>query len=113
MHEIGVMIEVVKTVENVAKQNGVTKVQTIVLQIGELSSAIPRYVEACYPAAVYGTSLEDTELKIEVIPGNAVCHKCSKVFNILENNHVCPHCQSNEWEIISGREFFIKEIVAC
>ncbi|OYO91143.1 hydrogenase nickel incorporation protein HypA, partial [Lachnotalea glycerini] len=51
MHEIGVMMEVVKTVENFAKQNGVTQIQTLVLQIGELSSVIPRYIEACFPAA--------------------------------------------------------------
>ncbi|MBL8967680.1 MAG: hydrogenase maturation nickel metallochaperone HypA, partial [Spirochaetaceae bacterium] len=41
MHELGVVIEIVKTVEDFAKANGVTKVDTIVLQIGELSSIIP------------------------------------------------------------------------
>jgi len=113
MHEIGVMIEVVKMVENFAKQNGVTKVQTLVLQIGELSPTIPRYVEACYPAAVDGTLLQDTELKIEVLPANGICKKCNKVFNILESHSICPHCQSEAFEMISGREFFIKEIIAC
>ena len=58
-------MEVVKQVEDFAKKNGVTKVQMIVLQIGELSPMIPKYVEACYPAAVDGTSLQDTELKID------------------------------------------------
>ena len=113
MHEIGVMIEVVKTVENFAKRNGVTKIQTLVLQIGELSSSIPRYIEACYPAAVEGTLLKDTELKIEILPGNGICKECNKVFNLLENNSICPKCGSNHWEILSGKEFMIKEIVAC
>lgn len=113
MHEIGIMIEVVKTVENIAKQNGVTKIQTLVLQIGELASAVPRYIEACYPAAIDGTLLQETELKIEVLPANAICKKCNKVFPIIENNNRCPHCHSEAWEIISGREFFIKEIIAC
>ena len=73
---------------------------------------IPKYIEECYPAAVDGTDLEDTKLKIEILPGNALCHKCNKVFNILENNKVCPTCSGNHWEMISGREFMIKEIVA-
>ena len=85
MHEIGVLIEVVKTVENFAKQNGVKKIQVLVLQIGELSSMIPRYIEACYPAAVDGTILQETELKIEILPGNAICITCNKVFNLVEN----------------------------
>lgn len=113
MHEIGVMIEVVKTVENFAKKNGVTKVQTIVLQIGELSSMIPRYIEACYPAAVDGTILQETKLEIQILPGNAICKKCNKVFNLIENNNKCPHCESRDWEILCGKEFMIKEIVAC
>ena len=59
MHELGVVINVIKTVENFAAKNGVTKIDTLVLQIGELSSMIPRYIEACYPAAVDGTIMED------------------------------------------------------
>lgn len=113
MHEIGVMIEVVKTVEKFAKQNGVTKVQTLVLQIGELSTVVPRYIKACYPAAIEGTLLEDTQLQIEIMPGNAICDSCNKVFNILENKSVCPYCNSKNWEMLSGKEFNIKEIVAC
>lgn len=113
MHEIGTMLEVVKTVENFARRNGVTKIQTLVLQIGELSSTIPRYIEACYPMAVEGTMLQDTELKIEILPGNGICKKCNKVFNIIENNQKCPKCTSEDWDLLCGREFMIKEIIAC
>jgi len=112
LHEVGVVMEVVKTVENFAEKNGLTKIDTVVLQIGELSSMIPRYVEACYPAAVDGTLLQDTKLKIEILPGNGICRKCNKVFNILESKQKCPHCTREEWDILSGREFMIKEIIA-
>ena len=113
MHELGVVIEVVKTVENFAKKNEVTKIDTLVLQIGELSSMIPRYIQACYPAAVDGTLLQDAKLEIEILPGNAICQKCNKVFNLIENNNKCPNCGSEEWEILCGKEFMIKEIIAC
>ncbi len=112
MHELGVVIEVIQTVENFALQNNLTKIDTLVLQIGELSAMIPRYIEACYPAAVDGTTLEHTKLVIEVIPGNALCSSCSKVFNVIANNSVCPNCKSDKWELLSGKEFMIKEIVA-
>lgn len=113
LHEVGVMIEVVKIVENFARDNGVSKIEKVVLQIGELSSMIPRYIEACYPAAIDGTMLQDTKLEIEVMPGNGLCKKCNKVFNIIENNSTCPKCESKDWELLCGREFLIKEIVAC
>lgn len=113
MHEVGVMIEVIKTVENFARKNNLTKIDTLVLQIGQLSSIIPRYIEACYPAAVDGTMLQDTKLEIEILPGNGICRKCSKVFNLIENDNICPKCGSKDWEILCGKEFMIKEIVAC
>ncbi len=112
MHELGVVVEVVKTVEKFAKENGVTKIDTLVLQIGELSSMIPHYIEACYPAAVEGTMMQETKLEIEILPGNALCRKCNKVFNLIENDNTCPHCDSRDWEILSGKEFNIKEIIA-
>lgn len=112
MHELGVVIEIVKTIERIAEKQKLTKIDTIVLQIGELSSMIPKYIEECYPAAVDGTILEDTKLKIEVIPGNGLCKGCNKVFNLIENGKKCPKCGSSDCSILSGREFMIKEVVA-
>jgi hydrogenase nickel incorporation protein HypA/HybF len=110
---LGVVIDVIETVEDFAIKNGLTKIDTLVLQIGELSSMIPRYIEACYPAAIEGTLLQETKLKIEILPGNAICKKCNKVYNLLENNKTCPKCGSSHWELLGGKEFMIKEIVAC
>ena len=112
MHELGIMIEVVKTVENFAQKNGVSKIDTLVLQIGELSPVVPRYIEECYPAAIDGTSLQDTKLKIEILPGNGICKRCNQVFSILEHEKKCPKCGERDWELLCGREFMIKEIVA-
>jgi hydrogenase nickel incorporation protein HypA/HybF len=100
-------------VEDFAKKNGVSKIDTLVLQIGELSSTIPRYVEACFPAVVEGTLLQETKLRIEVLPGNAICGQCGKVFNLLASDNACPRCGGTKWEILCGKEFFIKEIIAC
>ncbi|MBA4383363.1 MAG: hydrogenase nickel incorporation protein HypA [Anaerolinea sp.] len=80
MHELGIMFNIVRSVEGFAAKNKVTKIDTLVLQVGDQSPVVPHYLEACYPAAVDGTLLEETKLKIEIVP---------------------------------GKEFLIKEIVAC
>lgn len=112
MHELGALIEIVKTIENFAKKNEITQIDTIVLQIGELSSMIPRYIEVCYPIAVDGTLLKDAKLEIEMLPGNAACKECKKVFNLILNKGRCPKCGSIDLEILCGKEFMIKEIIA-
>lgn len=112
LHELGVVIEVVKTVEKIAIKQQLTNIDTIVLQIGELSSMIPKYIEACFPAAVDGTMMENTKLEIQILSANALCKECRKVFNIPKNRGTCPICSSTKWEMLSGKEFMIKEIKA-
>lgn len=112
MHELGVVIEVVKTVTRFANQHQLQQVDTIVLQIGQLSSMIPKYVETCFPAAAEGTPLEQTKLTIETIPANGLCKACHQVFNILEHQAQCPDCDSQEWGLLTGKEFIIKEVIA-
>lgn len=113
MHELGIVIKVVKTVEDYANKNNVTKIETLVLQIGELSSVIPHYVQECFPIAVKDTLLADTQLEIEKLPAHGRCKSCGKVFNVIEHKSTCPACNSKAPEMISGNEFLIKEIVAC
>lgn len=113
MHEIGVLFEVIKSVERFAKENDVEKIETLVLQIGELSSMIPKYMKTLYPAAIEDTILQGSKLEIEILPANGLCKDCKKVFNLMENNGICPICGKKNFEILSGKEFFIKEIVCC
>lgn len=107
------MIEVVNQVEAFARENEVEKIETLVLQIGELSSVVPEYMYKLYPMAIEGTFLEGSELNIEVIPGNGKCKECNQVFNLLAEKGICPACGSKAFELLSGKEFYIKEIVCC
>lgn len=112
MHELGLMAEIVDKIEAVAKENKVTEISTLVLEIGEYSGVVPEYVEECYPAVIEGTMLEKTELKIHIIPGKARCEECGTEFAIKGNEDRCPHCGSQKCRVTDGGEFTIKEIVA-
>lgn len=113
MHELGIVYHIVEQVLKVVEVNQLEEVETIVLQVGELSSVIPRYLKACFPAAVDGTILQNTKLEVEILTANAICNHCKRVYSLLEHSKICPECQSEEYEILSGKEFFLKEIRAC
>ena len=74
---------------------------------------IPKYLKNLYPAAVEGTILDGSELEIEVLPANGLCKDCNKVFNVVINKGICPNCDTKNWELLSGKEFYIKEISCC
>lgn len=113
MHELGIIFEVVKTVRKFAEENQLTKIETLVLQIGEISPIVPKYIEEAYPAAIDGTPLQDMKLQIEILPANARCNKCSTIYNLVEHEGACSNCGEKDFEILSGREFMIKEVIAC
>ena len=80
MHEIGVVRSMVKTVTAFAEANRITEISEIVVDVGELSLVIPKYVEDIYPHVVEDTFLKDTKLVLNVIPGMAECDECNEVF---------------------------------
>lgn len=113
MHELGIVYEIVRVVDDVVKENDIKKVEKIILEVGQLSMAIPRFLEECYPAAVDGTDYEDTELEIEILTAMAQCKHCGNVYAVVDENKVCPKCGTKDhYQIMSGQEFNIKEIVA-
>ena len=92
MHELSLVMEVVRRVDAIAKSNNVSEVDTIVLQIGEIATVVPHFVQACYPAAIDGTWMADTKLKIEMVKASVRCNNCNKVFDPIEYHGVCPSC---------------------
>ena len=112
MHELGIVYEVIKVVDRFSKENNITKVEKIVLEIGKLSQAIQRFIEECYQEAVNETPYEKTELEIIVMPANARCKVCNQIYDIIKERKICPRCNGGEYDLISGQEFNIKEVVA-
>lgn len=107
---MGIVRSMCKTVLDYAKENNVQSISEIVCEIGELSLVIPEYVEELYPVVVEDTELKGTKLVIEVIPGLAECEDCDEIFNVVEHKGYCPNCGSFEKDILSGKDFNIKEI---
>lgn len=111
MHEVGIISSMLKTIEAVMEQEQLTKVEKIVLQVGELSGVLPHYMEACFPAAVYKTRFQDTRLELDVIPGVVHCNVCGREFNGLKYDLTCPDCGNRDnFQRLSGSELLIKEI---
>lgn len=112
MHEIGVLCQVVREVEKVAKANDLSKVDGVVLQIGELTGMMPLFFEEYYDMVTEDHPVvAGSELKIETIPGIGRCLDCGAQYNVAEHEGACPECGSRKKDILSGREFLIKEIM--
>ena len=112
MHELGIVFEIQKRVAAVAEENGLRlrDIACVVVEVGEASTIVPRYLKECWPAATDGTEMEHTALEIELLVATVECKKCGKVYEYLKNNRACPYCGAWECVMVTGQEFNIKEI---
>lgn len=52
MHELGVVFHIIDSLEEVAKENDVTQIQSVTIEIGEVSTVIPHYLTDCWEWAI-------------------------------------------------------------
>ncbi len=112
MHELGILSSMLKTIDNIMVTENLSRIETIVLEVGEISGIIPEFITECFPAAIYKTKYEEmgTTMEMQVIPGIVRCNDCGEEFNGREFNLYCPKCHSENLMPLSGRDFIIKEI---
>lgn len=114
MHELGVVFHVIKSVNRIAEENGVSRVSAVTIELGEVSSVIPDYLLDCWKWAVSKeTVMKDAELCIEQIKAETFCENCGKVYGTVEHGKICPYCGSDRTYLKQGNEFILKNIVAC
>lgn len=111
MHELGVVFYVIRDVNQVARQNHVSKVHSVVLEIGEVSGILHDYLLDCWNWAIKKEPvLSQAELLIREIPGVTCCGDCGGRYETVKYARVCPYCGSENTWLLQGNEFNIKEI---
>lgn len=111
MHELGIVFHIAKAVEEVAEENNATKVNKVVLQLGEVSTVIPYYLKDCWNwRCDKNDLLRGCELEIETIPAVTFCEDCEQTYETVKYAKICPHCGSENTYLVQGNEHQIKEI---
>ena len=112
MHELGICDAVLKTVDGIVKEEQLTCVHKVTLEVGMLSGVVPRFLTDCWQAVIDGTPYQDTELQIETINGLARCEDCGHEFSADLERLYYPRCAGRRLTPLSGTDLTIKEIEA-
>ena len=113
MHELGIVFHIINSVEQVAADNELEKVNAVVLELGEVSGVIPDYLTDCWKwAAAKSELVSGSELKIETLSAVTHCDSCGRDYPTVAHGKTCPHCQSGSTWLLTGNEVNIKEIEA-
>lgn len=113
MHELGIVTHVMKTIEDLAPGNHITRVGSVTLEIGEVSGIVTDQFIGCWNYFRKKRPLFlDAELKIESIPAVTFCESCKRTYATIPYGRICPHCGSPETYLLTGNQCMIREIEA-
>ena len=111
MHEMSLTEGVVRILEDQAAAHGFTRVKTVWLEIGALSTVVPESMEFCFGAVAKGNPLTDgARLEIIRVPGTAWCMDCSASVVIATRIDPCPGCGGHHLTVTAGSDMRIKEV---
>ncbi len=111
MHELGIVFHIMDSLESVAKENSLSTISSVTVEVGEVSTVIPDYLTDCWGWAVKKKELlQGCELVIETIHAVTHCDGCGEDYPTVAHGRICPHCGSEKTWLITGNEINIKEI---
>lgn len=110
MHEMSLCEGVLQVLQNEAKTQHFSKVKTVWLEIGDLSSVEPEAMLFSFEAVTRHSLADGATLKIINVPGTAWCMQCSQSVTIKQRYDECPDCGSYQLQVTAGDEMKIKEL---
>lgn len=111
MHELGVVLHIIDSVEEIANQHKATHINVVTIELGEVSGVVPSLLKDCWRWACDKRDLMNgCQLKIEGIKAITHCDNCGKDYPTTVFEKVCPYCDSDDTYLIQGQEFNIKDI---
>ncbi len=112
MHELGLVMHVIDEAEKAAKENDVTRVLKLTLEVGEVSSVVPSYFTDAFEWAKKRTEhLKDAELELIILEGISYCRDCKNTYKTTTYAKQCPHCGSYNTYLVTGNELNIKDML--
>ena len=101
MHELGIVFHIIDTVEQVGRENGVTQVRCVTLDVGQVSGIEDPYLMDCWRwAADRSEMLRGARLQIETVHAVTLCDACGKTYDTVPQGRTCPYCGSGDTHLL-------------
>ena len=110
MHELSIVMGILKIAENETAKAGAKAVEMIELEIGTLAGIEFDALDFVWPAAVKDTVLEKAVKKIDIIHAKGKCMECDSVFPLDHMYDPCPKCNNYLKGILQGKELRVKSL---
>lgn len=115
MHELPVTQSILDIVVKHAEMNNVKRVHVVNLVIGAMTDLEDEWLQHYFDYLSRGTVAQGARLNIERVPGVVECRSCCQKIEVdksMMGEIVCPRCGEKKFSLVSGREYYIKNMEA-
>jgi hydrogenase nickel incorporation protein HypA/HybF len=110
MHELSITQSIVSISLEQAEAAKARKITRINLTIGELTGIVDEFVKFYFDLLSKDTIAAKAELSFDRPTIRLRCRNCDSAFSPNGLYWVCPTCQEQKMEIISGQECYVSSI---
>jgi len=110
MHEVSVATEICDIVLQACKENYISKVSKVTLELGEFSCIQEEQLQFAFEIIIESTIIEGSSLNIERVPATGQCKECDITFPITFTQKICPRCNLVSEIVATGYETSVKSI---
>jgi hydrogenase nickel incorporation protein HypA/HybF len=114
MHELHLMGQVVKSVEQALRETETGKPSVVRLRISALSHLLSHdlsSLQSAFDMASLGTKAEGATLDIVTVPVSASCRGCGTISDVCLADAACEVCGARDVDLASVPEVVVQEVV--
>jgi hydrogenase nickel incorporation protein HypA/HybF len=104
MHELSLVESILQIIDEYAAKEGFTRVTSLRLSCGKLSSVVPQALSFAFEVQSKGTRAEGAALELDVLPAAVHCLACGRDVELEKFEARCPLCSGYEVLLVRGTE---------
>jgi len=93
-----------------AEKENARRIIRVNVLAGELRGIIPAQLILCFGLMSENTLASGAHLSLETTPLMARCRTCEEDFAVKDYSYICPGCQGQGIQIVSGTELRVRDI---
>jgi len=93
-----------------AEKGNAKRIIRVNVLAGELRGIIPAQLIFCFSLMSENTLAGGAQLGLEITPLIGRCRKCEEDFAVKDYSCICPRCQGQDIQIVSGTELRVRDI---
>lgn len=110
MHEMSLADGVLELIEDVAREQGFSRVTAVFLEIGQLAAVEREALAFCFDAVTRGSIAEGARLEMLEVAGSGWCMQCAQTVPMQALHDACPCCGGYRLRATGGTEMRVKEL---